>query len=463
VVRVDGRIVKEPGRRVEPDEQVTVRGRALPGPSALRYLMLNKPVGVLTTLSDPEGRRTVREFLPPSPRLFPVGRLDGDTSGLLLLTNDGELAHRLMHPRYGVRKVYRARVSQLPTPDQLRRLRTGVTLEPGVRSAPAQVHVLRGREGRAVVEITVHEGRYHQVRRMCEVVGLDVKALHRSAYGPLTLAKMARGDVRDLTRVEVARLRRESLRPAGVRRPSPDATNAPAPPDSDGEEGAAEDGSWSPFRLASDEERPSQRSTREAQPGSRDRTRQRPPAVARDPRRRPDSRDPRHGPEVRDQRPRSDSRDSRRGPELRDPRRRPESRHPRRGPEVRDPRRRPGARDLSRATEVRDPRRRPASRDSRGRPESRDQGRGLESRTPRGRHSGSRDARRGPESRDPRRRPEAREGGRRAGSFPARGSGQGPRTRGRGDAGARSRGPAGRSSRPARRTAQPRGRRSPNR
>jgi pseudouridine synthase len=265
VVRVDGRVVKEPGRRVEPDsEQVTVRGRPLPGRSMLRYLMLNKPVGVLTTLSDPEGRRTVREFLPPSPRLFPVGRLDADTSGLLLLTNDGELAHRLMHPRYGVRKVYRVRVSQLPTPDQVRRLRDGVPLDPGVRSAPAEVRVLRGREGRAVVEMAVHEGRYHQVRRMCEVVGLEVKALHRSAYGPLRLARMARGEVRDLTRVEVARLRRESARPGGARRPGA-VRRPPAdvpPPEVEEED---DDRGWSPFRS----EREAMRLPEERPPAAR--------------------------------------------------------------------------------------------------------------------------------------------------------------------------------------------------
>jgi len=252
-----------------------VRGRPLPGRSALRYLILNKPVGVLTTLSDPEGRRTVRDFLPPSPRLFPVGRLDADTSGLLLLTNDGELAHRLMHPRYGVKKVYRARVSQLPTPEQVRRLRTGVTLEPGVRSAPAEVKVLRGREGRAVVEIAVHEGRYHQVRRMCEAVGLDVKALHRSAYGPLRLAKMARGAVRDLTGVEVARLRRESSRPGGVRRPARGASAGAAGPTAETEGG--EGGAWSPFRPDRDEERSPFRIQRNAETLPRERGRQRAP------------------------------------------------------------------------------------------------------------------------------------------------------------------------------------------
>jgi len=134
-VRVNGQIVREPGTMVEPErDRIEVAGRALPPPATHRYYALNKPVGVISTLSDPEGRRTVREFLPPGSRLFPVGRLDADTSGLLLLTNDGELAHRLMHPRYGVEKVYRAWLDRSPTESQLARLRDGVEFEPGVVS-----------------------------------------------------------------------------------------------------------------------------------------------------------------------------------------------------------------------------------------------------------------------------------------------------------------------------------------
>ena len=179
--------------------------------------MLHKPVGVLTTLDDPEGRHTVREFLPPGPRLFPVGRLDADTSGLLLLTNDGELAHKLMHPRYGVAKVYRVRLAGPPAADQVRRLRAGVAIEPGVVTAPAEVRVRNARPGRSEIEIVLHEGRYRQVRRMCEAVGLTVTALHRAAYGPLRLGPLARGQVRALTAFEVARLREESSRPGGAR------------------------------------------------------------------------------------------------------------------------------------------------------------------------------------------------------------------------------------------------------
>ena len=158
-VRVNGRVELEPGVQVEPErDRVTVDGRPLAGAATLRYYVLNKPVGVITTLDDPEGRRTIREFLPPGPRLFPVGRLDADTSGLLILTNDGELAHRLMHPRYGVVKTYRARLERVPGPEALRRLQEGVEFEPGVRSGPARVRVLSDEEGDAMIQVAAARG-----------------------------------------------------------------------------------------------------------------------------------------------------------------------------------------------------------------------------------------------------------------------------------------------------------------
>ena len=198
-----------------------MRGRPLPGRSALRYFMVHKPVGVITTLHDPEGRRTVRELLPPGPRLFPVGRLDADTSGLLLVTNDGDLAHHLMHPRYGVEKRYRVRVDRLPSPDQIMRLRSGVTLGPGERSAPAHVRMVATHPQRPALDVQIHEGRFHQVRRMCEAVGLEVNELHRYGYGPLVLGRLPRGAARSLTQVEVRRLKTLSARPGGTRRPRP--------------------------------------------------------------------------------------------------------------------------------------------------------------------------------------------------------------------------------------------------
>jgi 23S rRNA pseudouridine2605 synthase len=214
LVRVNGRVERAPGLQVEPERDlVTIEGKPLAPAAVPRYYVLNKPVGVITTLEDPEGRRTVREFLPPGSRLFPVGRLDADTSGLLILTNDGELAHRLMHPRYGVTKVYRVHLDRAPSAEVLHRLQEGVEFEPGVRSAPARVRAISGERGAALLRIELHEGRYRQVRRMCEAVGLGVRALHRSAYGPLRLGPVPRGMWRELSDEEVRSLREASARP----------------------------------------------------------------------------------------------------------------------------------------------------------------------------------------------------------------------------------------------------------
>jgi pseudouridine synthase len=213
-VRVNGKVVTEPGCQIEPDrDDVQVRGRPLPRPATLRYFALHKPVGVISTLEDPEGRRSLKEFLPPGARMFPVGRLDADTSGLIVLTNDGELAHHLMHPRYGVSKRYRVHVDRIPSEHMLQRLQRGIEFEPGVVSAPAQVWVRDRTPGDSVLEFALHEGRHRQVRRMCEAAGLDVKRLHRWAYGPLRLGELARGMYRELSDDEVAELRAASARP----------------------------------------------------------------------------------------------------------------------------------------------------------------------------------------------------------------------------------------------------------
>jgi len=206
-VRVNGKIVREPGTIVEEDrDRIEVEGRGLPPRAQLRYYVLNKPVGVITTLDDPEGRRTIRDYLPPGSRLYPVGRLDADTSGLLVLTNDGDLAHRLMHPRYGVEKVYRVWLDRAPSPGQLARLRDGVEFEPGVTSAPARVKPLdAGRQG-GLIELAIHEGRYRQVRRMCEAVGHPVVRLVRTRIGPLRDGSLKPGAWRALTQAEVRRL-----------------------------------------------------------------------------------------------------------------------------------------------------------------------------------------------------------------------------------------------------------------
>jgi 23S rRNA pseudouridine2605 synthase len=203
-VRVDGEIVLDPARDVGDDSGVMVDGRALDGPQARVVYAVNKPLGVVSTARDSHGRRTVVELVPAQGlRLYPVGRLDADSSGLILLTNDGELANRLTHPRFEVEKTYRATLGGAPAGDGvLRALRRGVELGDGP-TAPARVRRL----GKNEIEITIHEGRNRQVRRMCEAVGRPVEALERVAFGPLRLGSLAAGEHRRLTEREIEGLR----------------------------------------------------------------------------------------------------------------------------------------------------------------------------------------------------------------------------------------------------------------
>jgi pseudouridine synthase len=186
----------EAGDTVEVDGRTVVKQR-------LDYVLLHKPAGVVTTARDPQGRPTVVELVPADPRVVPVGRLDADTTGALLLTNDGRLAHRLAHPRYEVDKVYQVDVEGDPSAAAVRRLAEGVELEDG-RTAPARARRLR----RGRIELTIHEGRTHQIKRMCEAVGHPVRRLHRSAYAGLTLQGLAPGEFRRLTGDEIQALRR---------------------------------------------------------------------------------------------------------------------------------------------------------------------------------------------------------------------------------------------------------------
>jgi pseudouridine synthase len=205
-VRVNG-AVAELATYVSEADRVEVDGE-LVGPEPLAYVLLNKPGGVLTTARDPRGRLTVVGLVGHELRVVPVGRLDADTTGALLLTNDGPLAHRLMHPRYGVDKVYEADVEGEPGPDSLRRLREGVELEDGP-TAPAGARRL----GPSRLELTLHEGRKHQVKRMCAAVGHPVRRLHRRAYAGLTLDGLAPGEWRALGPEEVERLRAAARAP----------------------------------------------------------------------------------------------------------------------------------------------------------------------------------------------------------------------------------------------------------
>jgi 23S rRNA pseudouridine2605 synthase len=199
-VTVNG-AVADLATRVEEGDDVRVDGEPV-RPEAVVAILLNKPRGVVTTASDPQGRPTVTGLVSVDARLFPVGRLDRDTTGVLILTNDGALADHLMHPRHGVAKTYRARVQGEPAEADLDRLRAGVELDDGP-TAPAAVQY----RGSSVVEITIHEGRNRQVRRMCAAIGHPVIHLHRTAYAGLTAERLEPGEWRELTAAEIAELR----------------------------------------------------------------------------------------------------------------------------------------------------------------------------------------------------------------------------------------------------------------
>jgi 23S rRNA pseudouridine2605 synthase len=203
-VTVGAVVVTDPALGVGDADEVRFDGRLLGGPESRVVYAVNKPAGVVSTAHDPQGRPTVVSLVAARRRLYPVGRLDIDTTGLILLTNDGELAHRLMHPSFEVEKTYRAVVTGAPVRDRaLRALRSGVRLEDGI-SGPARVRRLAP----DVVEITIHEGRKRQVRRMCEAVGHPVRRLERVKFGELELGTLKRGAYRRLTSAEVDALGR---------------------------------------------------------------------------------------------------------------------------------------------------------------------------------------------------------------------------------------------------------------
>jgi 23S rRNA pseudouridine2605 synthase len=209
-VRVNGRVAR-PGQRVDVDvDHVAVDGVAISVKPGLVYYVLNKPAGVVTTAADPQGRPTVVELVPDDPRVFPVGRLDVDTEGLLLLTNDGFLSHRLTHPSFGVEKEYLAEVEGHPSRGAVRRLREGVELDDGL-TAPAQASLLAP----DLIRIVIHEGRNRQVRRMCEAIGHPVVRLVRHRIGPLRDRNLAPGGWRPLTVDEVRALER-AVEPSGA-------------------------------------------------------------------------------------------------------------------------------------------------------------------------------------------------------------------------------------------------------
>jgi len=206
-VAVNGTVVMELGSKADPDkDRITLDGKPLRLKLERVYLLLYKPAGYVTTLKDPEGRPTVTDLLKGvGERVYPVGRLDYNTEGLLLLTNDGDWANRLAHPRHEVEKEYLVKVRGRVTPDQLKRLADGVKLDDGT-TAPARVRIVHESERNSRLTITIHEGRYRQVRRMCEAVNLTVASLKRTRYGLLELGELRPGEFRRLTPLEVKQL-----------------------------------------------------------------------------------------------------------------------------------------------------------------------------------------------------------------------------------------------------------------
>lgn len=206
-VEVNGKVVTEQGTRVDPDtDHIRVDGARIPPPRRHLYLVLNKPRGVVSTMDDPEGRATLTDYLPRvKERLFHVGRLDTETEGLIVLTNDGEFAHRLAHPSYEVPKTYHVQAAGVMDNRTLKRLEKGVTLEDGPVK-PDKVKLVSRSQQRTLLEITLHEGRNRIVRRMLDAVGHPVDRLARTAIGPIRLGNLPVGESRELTREELGAL-----------------------------------------------------------------------------------------------------------------------------------------------------------------------------------------------------------------------------------------------------------------
>ena len=206
-VKINGLTMREPGYNVKPGDVVEVNGQRISGQEKMEYVLLNKPKGYITSMQDEKGRPVVTELVADvDARLFPVGRLDYNTSGMLILTNDGDLTYRLTHPRHQVTKTYRALVSGVLSKEKLFRLRKGVDIG-GFVTSPAQVKIIRQAERSAVVDITIHEGKNRQVRKMFAAVGNPVQELQRTAIGDLRLGRLKEGQYRKLTRNEIEYLK----------------------------------------------------------------------------------------------------------------------------------------------------------------------------------------------------------------------------------------------------------------
>ena len=205
-VTVDGRVITQPGTKVVPDAaEISVDGKPVRLEEKV-YILLNKPPGYVTTMSDPQGRATVMDLLPDiKHRVFPVGRLDLDSEGALILTNDGALANKITHPRYEVNKTYEATIQGFPEPGGLKQLEQGILLE-GKKTWPAQLRILHRKKGTTTIEVIIHEGKKRQVRKMFQAIGHHVLRLKRTAYGSLKLETLPRGKYRFLTKKDIKNL-----------------------------------------------------------------------------------------------------------------------------------------------------------------------------------------------------------------------------------------------------------------
>ncbi len=204
-VTVQGKKATESGTRIGLHDDVLIDGEKVRKPGFV-YFLLNKPIGVISSTNDEFNRDTVTSLIDSTERIYPVGRLDKDTHGLVLLTNNGELTHQLIHPRYHVPKVYRLIINGKAEKEQIEKMQMGVLLRDGI-TLPAEVIIEGKSDTQTILQVTLHEGRNRQIRRMCETVGLDLVDLERIAFGPLVLGKVKRGEYRQLTEKEIRSLK----------------------------------------------------------------------------------------------------------------------------------------------------------------------------------------------------------------------------------------------------------------
>lgn len=209
-ISANGKRLLEHGERIPLNSVITINGKKLYRPTKV-YFMLNKPKDYISTVSDEFGRRNVLSLIKTKERIFPIGRLDKDTHGLLLLTNDGNLTNLLIHPRYHILKVYQLTIKAAPTDQQLDRFRNGVELEDG-KTLPSNIQILYRETGKTVLKVGLHEGRKRQIRRMCEALGMQLLDLQRIEFGPLELGNLKLGEYRNLTSKEVQLLKTPSIK-----------------------------------------------------------------------------------------------------------------------------------------------------------------------------------------------------------------------------------------------------------